>query len=78
MSKAFRYFLSIGIMGGSVFGGWVLMKTVTPDTEELVKRLPEADPEKMAESRQRTKDLVAALKAASESPHPIYQDVKRE
>ncbi|XP_011674861.1 ubiquinol-cytochrome-c reductase complex assembly factor 3-like [Strongylocentrotus purpuratus] len=78
MSKVLRYVMSIGIMGGSLLGGWVLMNTITPDPEELLKRLPEADPVKMAESKQRTKELVAALKAAAESPHPIYKDIKRE
>lgn len=37
MSKALRYVMSIGIMGGSLFGGWVLMNTITPDPEELLK-----------------------------------------
>ncbi|XP_071490858.1 uncharacterized protein [Diadema setosum] len=78
MSNAVKYLLSVGIMGGSLLGGYILMKSVTPDPDELLSRLPEADPEKMAESKQRTKELMAALKAAAENPHPIYKTIKRD
>jgi len=66
------WLLSLGILGASGGVGWVLMKTVSPTREEMLKILPESDPEVMKESRKRSQEWMDAIKAAAENPNPIH------
>ncbi|XP_033116259.1 ubiquinol-cytochrome-c reductase complex assembly factor 3-like [Anneissia japonica] len=52
--------------------GWSLMKFVTPSREDMLKVLPEQNPEYMTESRKRSQDFLDVIKAAAETDKAIH------
>ncbi|XP_078001068.1 ubiquinol-cytochrome-c reductase complex assembly factor 3-like [Glandiceps talaboti] len=67
----------IAVMGGIVLGGYILMQVVSPNDDELIKKLPENLPSRMDESKFRSQQLLNRLKEAAESPDPVWIPKKK-
>lgn len=50
-----------------------LLKVITPDPEELKKKLPENNPRYMQSSQNKSNALRKALQEAADDPNPLYR-----
>ena len=66
---------AMAILGGVTFGGYLLMKFLTPDKETIMKRLPaEMTSEKrLKEIELENEKIFASLKRTMNSNEPIWK-----
>lgn len=69
---------ALAIVTVSGFTGWLLMKGLSPSTDELKKKLPEGNPVAYTQSQKDAQKLMDALRAAADNPQPIYKTWKKE
>ncbi|XP_070578266.1 ubiquinol-cytochrome-c reductase complex assembly factor 3-like [Ptychodera flava] len=69
---AARRIAPLAIIGGLVAGGCMLMYAISPNEEELIKKLPEHNAGRMDESKSRQQLLLNKLKEAADSPDPVW------
>ncbi|PIK54384.1 putative ubiquinol-cytochrome-c reductase complex assembly factor 3-like [Apostichopus japonicus] len=73
-----RSLVAVALISLSGFGGWLLMRGISPSTEDLKKKLPEGNPVNYSQSQRDAQKLMDALRAAADNPEPIYKTWKKD